>query len=145
MLCRRNEIDLCARLLGVSAVGLNANPGLVVFAVLIKIVEGVFVLPIFGLIFTSYTNGEVVPNGVPLSLLEYCVFSSSILTLSTSVLHITWPKILGQLSWLAEEFTEFDNESLSSSQATINSLWCDQLYISQVDEVLTVYSSFPQF
>ena len=100
MFCRRNEIDLCARLLGVSAVGLNANPGLVVFAVLIKIVEGVFVLPIFGLIFTSYTNGKVVPNGMSLSVLLICIFPSCILMLS--LIFNTCPKILEQPSWILE-------------------------------------------
>jgi uncharacterized membrane protein required for colicin V production len=47
----------------VSAAGLHANPGLIVFAVAVKLVEFVVVLPIFAFMFVSYTNGKVVPNG----------------------------------------------------------------------------------
>ena len=42
---------------------MHANPGLIVFAVAVKLVEFVVVLPIFAFMFVSYTNGKVVPNG----------------------------------------------------------------------------------
>jgi hypothetical protein len=60
---RRNEIELCARLLGVAAEGLNANPGLIALVLVTKLVLVLLVLPMFGLIFASYTNGNIVPNG----------------------------------------------------------------------------------
>lgn len=63
--CRRNEIELCARLLGVAAHGLHDNPGLVLLVVISKTVLVFLVLPIFGFIFASYTNGGIVPNGAP--------------------------------------------------------------------------------
>lgn len=46
-----------------AAVGLNSNPGVIFFVFVTKIVLSLLVLPIFGLLFFSYTNGEVVPNG----------------------------------------------------------------------------------
>ncbi|KAK9918484.1 hypothetical protein WJX75_004393 [Coccomyxa subellipsoidea] len=58
----RNEIELCARLLGVAAHGLHDNPGLVALVVVAKLVMVFLVLPIFAFLFASYTNGGVVPN-----------------------------------------------------------------------------------
>lgn len=60
---RRNEIELCARLLGVAAHGLHDNTGLIVLVVVSKVVLVFLVLPIFGFLFASYTNGGIVPNG----------------------------------------------------------------------------------
>jgi len=59
----QNELDLCARLLGVAAVGLNQNPSLIFFVLVCKLGMTFIILPIFGLIFASFTNGRVVPNG----------------------------------------------------------------------------------
>lgn len=61
--CRRNEIELCARLLGVAAEGLNDNPGLILLVLLSKLILVFLVLPTFAFIFASYTNGRIVPNG----------------------------------------------------------------------------------
>ncbi|CAL8471654.1 g11196 [Coccomyxa elongata] len=58
----RNEIELCARLLGVAAHGLHDNTGLIVLVVVSKVVLVFLVLPIFGFLFASYTNGVIVPN-----------------------------------------------------------------------------------
>jgi hypothetical protein len=60
---RRNEIELCARLLGIAAAGLHENPGLILFTVVAKIVMTLLVLPLFAFMFMSYTNGRIVPNG----------------------------------------------------------------------------------
>lgn len=60
---RRNEKELCARLLGVAAHGLHDNTGLIVLVVVSKVVLVFLVLPIFGFLFASYTNGGIVPNG----------------------------------------------------------------------------------
>lgn len=65
IICRRNEIELCARLLGVAAVGLNQNPGLVFFVLVSKIALSLLTLPMYGLMFVAYTNGKIVPNGNP--------------------------------------------------------------------------------
>lgn len=60
---RRNEIDLCARLLGVAAHALRENAGLLLVVIVIKVVLVLLVLPMFGLMFLAFTNGQVVPNG----------------------------------------------------------------------------------
>ena len=62
--CRRAEIELCARLLGIAAAGLHDNPGLVLFTVATKISMTLLVLPIFAFLFMAYTNGRITPNGV---------------------------------------------------------------------------------
>jgi len=62
--CRRNEIALCARLLGVSAHALNCNPGLILLVVVTKIVMTLAILPIFAFMFLAYTNGHIARNGV---------------------------------------------------------------------------------
>ena len=67
-LCRRNEIELCSRLLGVAAVGLNQNPALVFFVLVSKIALSILTLPMYGLMFVAYTNGKIVPNSKSLRL-----------------------------------------------------------------------------
>ena len=62
--CRRNEIGLCARLLGVSAHALNSNPGLILLVVVTKIVMTLAILPMFAFMFLAYTNGHIGQNGV---------------------------------------------------------------------------------
>lgn len=62
-MCRRNEIELCARLLGVSAHALEANPGLIALVVVTKIALTLAILPIFAFQFLAYTNGHIVRNG----------------------------------------------------------------------------------
>ena len=59
---RRNEIELCARLLGIAAAGLNDNPGLILFTVVTKITMTLMVLPCFAFLFLAYTNGSITPN-----------------------------------------------------------------------------------
>lgn len=61
--CRRDEIALCGRLLGVSAHALNSNPGLILLIVVTKIVMTLAVLPIFAFMFLAYTNGHIARNG----------------------------------------------------------------------------------
>ena len=61
---RRNEIELCARLLGIAAAGLHDNPGLILFTVVAKIIMTLMVLPIFAFLFMAYTNGRITPNGM---------------------------------------------------------------------------------
>ncbi len=59
---RRNEIELCARLLGIAASGLNDNPGLILFTVVTKVAMVLMVLPCFAFLFLAYTNGAITPN-----------------------------------------------------------------------------------
>ena len=61
--CRRNEIGLCARLLGVSAHALNSNPGLILLVVVTKIAMTLAILPMFAFMFLAYTNGHISRNG----------------------------------------------------------------------------------
>ena len=61
--CRRDEIALCGRLLGVSAHALNSNPGLILLVVVTKITMTLAILPIFAFMFLSYTNGHIARNG----------------------------------------------------------------------------------
>ena len=61
--CRRNEIALCGRLLGVSAHALHSNPGLILLVVVTKVVMTLAILPIFAFVFLSYTNGHIARNG----------------------------------------------------------------------------------
>lgn len=76
-MCRRNEIDLCARLLGVAAIGLNHNPGLIFFVLVTKLALVILTLPMIGLMFASYTNGHVVPNSKSLCHPSHLTFSDT--------------------------------------------------------------------
>jgi hypothetical protein len=58
----RNEIDLCARLLGVAAAGLRDNPGLLGFVVAAKVGLVGLALPLVGMLTMAYTNGYLAPN-----------------------------------------------------------------------------------
>jgi len=60
--CRRGEIELCARLLGIAAAGLNENPGLLGFVVLAKFALLSVMLPLLAFSGLAYTNGDLVPN-----------------------------------------------------------------------------------
>ena len=71
--CRRDFIPLCARLLGVSAQGLNENPGVVAFTVLANVVMAALVVPIMGFSGLAVTNGQLVPNRAPPPLLQCSV------------------------------------------------------------------------
>ena len=62
MLCRRGEIDLCARLLGIAAAGLNENPGLLGFVVVAKFTLLSVMLPLLAFSGLAYTNGDLAPN-----------------------------------------------------------------------------------
>ena len=64
-MCRRNEIELCSRLLGVSAHGLSDNPGLVLFVVLAQLASAVGVIALLVFTMLSYEHGDVVPNSAP--------------------------------------------------------------------------------
>lgn len=75
--CRRNEIDLCGRLLGVAAEALGKNPGLLLFVIGFKLVLILLVLPIFVLMFFAYSNGSIVPNGVLCARILACFFPPS--------------------------------------------------------------------
>lgn len=61
-LCRRGEIELCARLLGIAAAGLNENPGLLGFVVLAKIGLLTVMVPLVAFSGLAYTNGGLVAN-----------------------------------------------------------------------------------
>lgn len=63
--CRRGEIELCARLLGVAAAALNENPGLLGFVVLAKFALLTVMLPLMAFSGLAYTNGDLVPNSKP--------------------------------------------------------------------------------
>ena len=60
--CRRGEIDLCARLLGIAAAGLNENPGLLGFVVGAKFSLLSVMLPLLAFSGLAYTNGDLAPN-----------------------------------------------------------------------------------
>ena len=60
--CRRGEIELCARLLGIAAAGLNENPGLLGFVVGAKFALLSVMLPLLAFSGLAYTNGDLVPN-----------------------------------------------------------------------------------
>lgn len=62
VMCRRGEIDLCARLLGIAAAGLNENPGLLGFVVVAKIALLSVMLPLLAFAGLAYTNGDLAPN-----------------------------------------------------------------------------------
>lgn len=62
MMCRRGEIDLCARLLGIAAAGLNENPGLLGFVVVAKFTLLSVMLPLLAFSGLAYTNGDLAPN-----------------------------------------------------------------------------------
>ena len=62
LLCRRGEIELCARLLGIAAAGLNENPGLLGFVVGAKFALLTVMLPLLAFAGLAYTNGHLVPN-----------------------------------------------------------------------------------
>lgn len=59
---RRGEIELCARLLGIAAAGLNENPGLLGFVILAKIGLLVVMVPLVAFSGLAYTNGGLVAN-----------------------------------------------------------------------------------
>lgn len=61
-LCRRGEIELCARLLGIAAAGLNENPGLLGFVILAKIGLLTVMVPLLAFSGFAYTNGGLVAN-----------------------------------------------------------------------------------
>ncbi|KAL3151941.1 hypothetical protein ABBQ32_001067 [Trebouxia sp. C0010 RCD-2024] len=58
----RGEIDLCARLLGIAAAGLNENPGLLGFVVAAKFSLLSVMLPLLAFSGLAYTNGDLAPN-----------------------------------------------------------------------------------
>lgn len=62
VMCRRGEIDLCARLLGIAAAGLNENPGLLGFVVAAKFTLLSVMLPLLAFSGLAYTNGDLAPN-----------------------------------------------------------------------------------
>ena len=62
LVCRRGEIDLCARLLGIAAAGLNENPGLLGFVVAAKFSLLSVMLPLLAFSGLAYTNGDLAPN-----------------------------------------------------------------------------------
>ena len=62
LICRRGEIDLCARLLGIAAAGLNENPGLLGFVVVAKFALLSVMLPLLAFSGLAYTNGDLAPN-----------------------------------------------------------------------------------
>lgn len=62
VVCRRGEIDLCARLLGIAAAGLNENPGLLGFVVAAKFTLLSVMLPLLAFSGLAYTNGDLAPN-----------------------------------------------------------------------------------
>ena len=62
VICRRGEIDLCARLLGIAAAGLNENPGLLGFVVAAKFSLLSVMLPLLAFSGLAYTNGDLAPN-----------------------------------------------------------------------------------
>ncbi|DBA76839.1 TPA: hypothetical protein ACH3X2_008854 [Trebouxia sp. C0005] len=64
----RGEIELCARLLGIAAAGLNENPGLLGFVVLAKFALLSVMLPLLAFSGLAYTNGDLVPNSQRASL-----------------------------------------------------------------------------
>ena len=57
-LCRRREVELCARLLGVAATGLNANPGLLAFVAVAKLAMLLVLMPIVIGEAAAFTNGR---------------------------------------------------------------------------------------
>lgn len=59
----RNEIELCSRLLGVSAQGLHDNPALVLFVVIAQLASAVGAILLLGMSVLSYEHGDVAPNG----------------------------------------------------------------------------------
>ena len=61
-MCRRGEIELCARLLGIAAAGLNENPGLLGFVILAKIGLLIVMVPLVAFSGFAYTNGGLVAN-----------------------------------------------------------------------------------
>lgn len=58
----REQIELCARLLKVSADGLNDNPGLFAFVLLLNVVLALALLPLVAMLGAAYMNGSVQPN-----------------------------------------------------------------------------------
>ena len=60
--CRRGEIELCARLLGIAAAGLNENPGLLGFVVGAKFALLTVMLPLLAFAGLAYTNGHLVAS-----------------------------------------------------------------------------------
>ncbi|KAK9787237.1 hypothetical protein WJX73_001621 [Symbiochloris irregularis] len=58
----RNELGLCARLLGVAANGLSDNPGLVGFCLVAVIAMACLWIPLVSLLGASYTNGHIAPK-----------------------------------------------------------------------------------
>lgn len=62
---RRNELELCGRLLGVAGSGLNDNPGLLVFAVLALLAVACLWVPLVSFLGLSYANGSIRPNRAP--------------------------------------------------------------------------------
>ena len=65
-MCRRGEIELCARLLGIAAAGLNENPGLLGFVILAKIGLLILMVPLVAFSGFAYTNGGLIANSKPL-------------------------------------------------------------------------------
>lgn len=62
---RRGEIELCARLLGIAAAGLNENPGLLGFVILAKLGLLALSVPLLAFSALAYTNGGLVANSKP--------------------------------------------------------------------------------
>ena len=68
--CRRNELGLCARLLGVAANGLNENPGLIAFCLLAMLVLAALWVPLVSLLGASYSNGHIIRRRAHPGLLQ---------------------------------------------------------------------------
>ena len=75
-MCRRGEIDLCARLLGIAAAGLNENPGLLGFVVAAKFTLLSVMLPLLAFSGLAYTNGDLAPNSKSTSCPPHLHFPS---------------------------------------------------------------------
>jgi hypothetical protein len=58
----RNEIELCGKLLGLSAEGLNDNPGLILFVIAAQVVNAVIVVALLVFTMFAYEHGHLAPN-----------------------------------------------------------------------------------
>ena len=90
--CRRGEIELCARLLGIAAAALNENPGLLGFVVLAKFALLTVMLPLMAFSGLAYTNGDLVPNSKPCLqvIVKSCICCIGAMQQST----LFWTKVL---------------------------------------------------
>ena len=65
---RRNEIDLCSKLLGLSAYALHDNWGLIPFVIATQIMSALISLVLLAFTLFAYEHGNVVPNRASFSL-----------------------------------------------------------------------------